>query len=219
MYLVVELISLAGFIGLDGELDVCELAASAGLAHIPGVHRRRAGYGLLVGDLRLADVGLHLELAQQPVNYYFQMELAHTGDYRLARLLIRVGLEGGVLLSQLGEGHGHLLLAGLGLGLDGHADDRLGEFHSLQDDLPLVVGQGVARSRILEAHGRGDVAGIGRLQVLSVVGVHQQYPAEALSLPLGGVHHGLPRVHLAGIHAEEGQLAHVGVSHYLECKC
>jgi hypothetical protein len=91
--------------------------------------------GLLVGDLGLADVGLDLELAQQPVHDYLQMKLAHAGDDGLAGLFVGVGLEGGILLGELLKGDAHLLLAGLGLGLDGHADDGLREFHGFEHDL------------------------------------------------------------------------------------
>ena len=50
-------------------------------------------------------------------------------DDGLAGLLVGIGPEGGVLLSQLGQRDAHLLLAGLGLGLNGHTDNGLGELH------------------------------------------------------------------------------------------
>ena len=78
-----------------------KLALAAGLADIPGVDRCRLRHSLLIGYLRLADVGLDLELPEKSVHYYLQMQLAHTGNNGLTRLLIRIGLESRVLLSQL----------------------------------------------------------------------------------------------------------------------
>ena len=80
----------------------------------------------------------------------------------------------------------------------------------------LVVRQGIARCRILQAHRGGDIAGIGRLQILAVICMHEQYSAHALTLALGHVYDRLAGVHRAGIHTEERELAHVGVGHYLE---
>ena len=211
-----ELIALAGLVGLNGELDVRELAAAAGLAHEARVDGGGLGDGFLVGDLGLADVRLDLELAQQPVDDNLEVQLAHAGDDGLARLLVGIGLEGRVLLGELREGDGHLLLAGLGLRLYGDADNRLGELHVLEHYLVLVVAERVAGGGVLQADGRGDVAGVRRLKVLAVVGVHQQDAAETLALALGGVYDGLARVDRAGIDAEEGELADIGVGHNLE---
>ena len=90
-----------------------------------------------VGDLRLADGGFHLEFAQHAVDDDLQMQLAHAGDDGLPGFLIGIGLECRIFFGKLDERHGHLFLAGLGLGLDGHPDDRLGELHGFQDDRML----------------------------------------------------------------------------------
>ena len=46
--------------------------------------------GLPVGDLRLADVGLDLELATHAVDEDVEVELAHAADDGLAGLLVQV---------------------------------------------------------------------------------------------------------------------------------
>ena len=101
--LVDELVALAGFVGFHHELDVCKLAFAAGLARVARVHRSGLGDGLLVGNLRSADIRLDAELAQKAIDDDLQMELAHAGDDGLARFLVRVGLEGGVFLGKLAE--------------------------------------------------------------------------------------------------------------------
>ena len=60
-----ELVTLAGLVGLDRELDVCKLAFAAGLARVARVHRSGLGDGLLIGNLRSADIRLDAELAQK----------------------------------------------------------------------------------------------------------------------------------------------------------
>ena len=62
------------------------------------------------------------------------MQLAHAGDDRLAGLVVGADLEGRVLLGQRAERLAELVLVGLGLGLDGHRDHRLGELHALEHD-------------------------------------------------------------------------------------
>ena len=144
------------------------------------------------------------------------MQLAHAGDDGLPRLRVGVGLEGGVLLRQLHQAQGHFLLSGLGLGLDGHADDRLRELHGLQNDGVLFVAEGVAGGGAFQAHGGLDVPGENLLDVLPVVGVHLQDAAHALPDALGAVQNRGPGGEASGIDPEETQPSHVGVRHNLE---
>ena len=85
-------------------------------------------------------------------------------------ILIGVGLERGVLLSQLHQRKAHLLLTGLGLGLDGNADNGLGEVHGLQNHRSLLIAQRIAGGGILQAHGSGDIAGPDLFDVLTEIG-------------------------------------------------
>ena len=210
-----ELVSLAG-IGLDLEFDMGELALAAGLAHIAGVRRRRLLDGLLVRDLGLAHVCLHLELAEQTVHDDLQVKLSHARDDRLARLLVRVGLEGGILLAELREGDGHFLLAGLGLGLDGHTDDRLGKFHGFEHQGVLVVGERIAGAGVFQPHHGGDLAGVHRVDIFAVIGVHVQQPAKPLALSASEVHGGLTGLDAAGVDSHEREPSHEGIGHDLE---
>ena len=193
-----------------------ELALAARLTGIPGLNRCGTLNGLLIGHLGLAHVGLDLELPQESVHDDLQMKLTHAGDDGLARLLIRIGLEGGVFLCQLLQGDAHLLLTGLGLGLDGHTNDRLGELHGLQHDGVLLITESVTGGGVLQTHRRGDIAGPDLADLLSVVGMHLQEAGDPLSLAPGGVERGLAALHGAGVNADEAQLAYEGVGHDLE---
>ena len=109
------------------------------------------------------------------------MQLAHALEDGLADLLVGRDAERRVLGGQLGQRHAQLLLVGLGLRLDRDLDDRIGEFHLLEDHRLLRIAQRVAGAGVLEAGERDDVAGVGFLDVLAVVGMHQQHAADALA--------------------------------------
>ena len=78
------------------------------------------------------------------------------------------------------QGHAHLFLIGLGLGLDRLLDDRIGKLHALQDHRIVGIAERFARRRVFQARQGDDVAGIGFLDVFARVGVHQQHAADAL---------------------------------------
>ena len=134
--LVDELVATAGAGGLEVDRDLGELARAAGLLLVGvGVLGDGLGDRLAVGHLRLADGGVHLELAEHAVDDHLEVELAHPGDDGLAGLLVGADLEGRVLLGQAEEGLAHLVLVDLGLGLHRDVDDGLGELEVLEHDL------------------------------------------------------------------------------------
>ena len=175
----------------------------------------RLGDRLAVGHLRLADGGVDAELAQHAVDQHLEVQLAHAGDDGLAGLLVGADPERRVLLGQRVERLAQLVLVGLGLRLDGHVDDRLGELHALEHDRVGPVAQRVAGGGLLEAEPGHDVAGHGHVEVLALVGVHQQDAPEALLAVLGRVVDLVALVDRARVDAEVGELAE-RVGHDLE---
>ena len=102
--LVLELVAVARLLRNDVDDDVAVLAAATGLAgelHVDVVDALAGG--LAVRDLRLADVRLDLELAQQAVDDDLEVQLAHAGDDRLAGLRVGADAERRVLLGELGQ--------------------------------------------------------------------------------------------------------------------
>ncbi len=193
------------------------LAAAAGLAHVPVLDLlHRLADGLPVGDLGLAHVGVNPELAQHAVHQHFEVELAHAADDCLARLLVGVDLEGGVLLRQCLQGTRELVLVGLRLRLYGDVDDGLGEVQRLQDDGVARVAQGIAGGRLLQPHQGDDVAGVGHVARLAVVGVHLYDAADALFAVTARIEHGVALADHPGVDTGEDELAQVLVSHDLE---
>src|SRR5207302_9640152 len=182
-----ELEAAARLERLDAQHDVAVLPAPARLADELRLVLDRLANGLLVGDLRLADVGVDLELAQQAIDDDLQMELAHARDERLPGLGVGRDAEGRILGGELVERAAEALLVGLGLGLDGDRDDGVRELHALEHDRLRLVAEGVAGGRVAETDRGGDVARVNLLDLLALVGVHLQEPADALLLPLDRV--------------------------------
>ena len=83
--LVDELVAGALLGGLELDDRVAVLALAAGLADEAAVALGGAADGLAIGDLRLADVGGDLELADHPVDEHVEVQLAHAGDEGLGR--------------------------------------------------------------------------------------------------------------------------------------
>ena len=71
----------------------------------------------------------------------------------------------------------------------------------------------------LEADNAADLAGVNLGDFLALVGVHLEQTADALALALRGVEHVAARADVAGVDADEAQLADERVGHDLECKC
>ncbi len=80
----------------------------------------------------------------------------------------------------------------------------------------LLVGQGVTGGGVLEANAGNDVAGGAGVAVDALVGVHLEDAAQTLTGVLVDVVHVAAGLGVAGVHAEVGELADVGVGHDLE---
>ena len=216
---VLELVDLAvrGVQGLEGELDLRELAGAARLLLVRVVDLVDLALdGLTVGHLGLAHVGLDAELAAHAVDEHIEVQLAHAADLGLTGLLVEVDPERRVLGDELLDGGGELLLVALGLRLDGHGDHGLREGHRLEDDRLVRVAQRVTRGGVLEADHGVDVARHDLLDRVLLVGVHLEELADPLLLALGGVEDLRAGLEAAGVHADEGQRAEERVRGDLE---
>mmetsp|Transcript_67250 Transcript_67250/g.146582 ORF Transcript_67250/g.146582 Transcript_67250/m.146582 type:complete len:536 (+) Transcript_67250:681-2288(+) len=177
---------------------------------------RRDGDCLSVGHLRLSHLRVDLELALQTIDDDLKMQLPHALDDGLVPLVIAAETERGILSCKLHQSRVHLVDLRLRLCLTGHLDDRLGEVHLLQHDLIIHGAQGVSRGRVLEPDDRNDVTCARGLDLLTGVGVHEHHASKTLLRLRARVVEGVSRLHHAGVDAEEGQGAHVGVVGNLE---
>ena len=144
------------------------------------------------------------------------MQFTHARDAGLAALLVRVDAEGGVFLGQSLQRDAEFVLVGLRLGLNSHFDDRLGEHDRLEHDRVIRIAQGVAGEGFLQAHSRGDVAGIYDIHFFAVIGMHLKDAADPLLLALGPVQNVRACLQVARIDPEVGELSNVRICGDLE---
>src|SRR5437660_564661 len=117
--------------------------------------RRRKKWATSWATCRRAYVRFHAELAIHAIDDDLQVQLAHPGDDGLAGFLVGAHAERRVLLREAVERHAHLLLIGLGLGLDCHVDHRFREHHLLEDDDLVRIAQGFTGGDVLQAYRSG----------------------------------------------------------------
>src|SRR5699024_2219454 len=164
----------------------------------------------------LADVGIHIEFAAQAVDEDLEVEFAHAGNDGLAGLFITAHSKGRVFLGQTRQRDTHFFLVGLGLGLDGLRNDRLGELHALKKNVRIQIAKGFTRCDVFQTHDGSNIACVDFLDLVAAVGVHLQNATNAFALALGRVVHGVARTEHTGINPHKRELTDVGVGHQLE---
>jgi len=103
-------------------LALGELAVAAGLLLVAGGDLDRPGDRLAVGNLGRLQRHVHLVAAAQPRHGDLDVELAGAGDELLLGLRVAAEAQRRVLLLELGEALGDLVLVALRLGRDGERD-------------------------------------------------------------------------------------------------
>ena len=177
---------------------------------------RRAPDGLAIGDLRLADVGGDLELADHPVDEHVEVQLAHAGDEGLGRLRVGVDAEGRILLGRRWRASASLSWSAFVFGSILTSMTGSGKVIDSRITGWLRIGQGVTGEGVLEPDGRGDVAGVDGVDLFAVVGVHLEDAADPLLLALGRVEDVRAGLERARVDPEEGELADERVGGDLE---
>jgi hypothetical protein len=81
-----------------------------------------------------------------------------------------------------------------------------------------MIAQRLARGHVFQAHAGGNVTGQDFLDLLALVRMHLQDPADALFLAANRVVDRVAALEHARIHPHERELAHVRVGHQLECQ-
>ena len=211
-HLADELDAAVALAGLHDELDVAILPATAGLLdELPG-GLGLARDGLLIGHLRPARLGPHLELALQPVEDNLQVQLPHAGDDRLRRFLVVGHAERRVLVLQDAETQGQPVLIHGGLWLNGQRDHRVREVHEFQDHQLVLVAHRLARLGVVQPDGRRDVARRHLLNDLLLVRMQPDELPHPVPLPAVGVVHVAASGEPPGVDPDEVQLPHERVA-------
>ncbi|EAQ30599.1 hypothetical protein NAP1_07465 [Erythrobacter sp. NAP1] len=215
--LVFEDDALAAFTGGDDNLGFTELTRTTRLLLVGVGELDFAGERFAVCHLRRTDVCFDLELALHTIDENVEVKLAHALDDRLTAFVVGRHAEAGILGSQAVERNAHLFLVGLGLGFHRQFDNRIGEFHALEDDRCGRRTKGITGGGFLQACDCNDVASERFINVFTLVGVHQQHTADLFLLVLHRVQD-RALFELARIDAREGERADERVVHDLECE-
>ena len=195
------------------------LSTTAGLFRIFVFLIDRLRKTLFVSNLRCTHISLYLVLTKQTVNDDLQMQLTHTCDDGLTRLVIRVCTERRIFFSKFCQSFTHLTLTSLGLRLDRQFDNRLWEFHGFQNNRMLLITNSITGCSDLKPYCRSNITGIYFIQLCSLVGMHLQDTSHTLFLVLCRIQHIGTGVDRSGIHTEECQFADKRIGHDLECQC
>src|SRR3989449_10466041 len=152
--------------GLDAEPDVAVLAAPARLLLVLALALGAALDRLLVRDAWGQEVDVHVVLALHALDDHLDVEAANARDEELLGLGVVMVVDRRILLGNPRERVRDLVLVAARLGLDRERDGRLRERDPRQLERLRLVGERVARERLLELLGDADLAGPERLDVL-----------------------------------------------------
>ena len=216
--LVDELEALAGFLRFELEAHMSVLTATTGLLDVLVLVLDRSRDRLAVSNLRSAHVASDVEFAFQTVNDNFEVKLTHTGDDRLARLLIVGNDEGRVFHRESVESGTELFVVLTGLGLHRNRDNRSREVDGLESDRMLGIAERVTRAGLRETDASHDVASLSLVKSLLLVGVHAEETGDALLLIDRGVEQFAAELERTRVDTHERDLAHGLVGHDLERK-
>ena len=144
------------------------------------------------------------------------MQLALRGNDGLVQLAVDAGLERRVLLVQRGEAGGELVLVAARVELERRLGVGLGIFDLGQHDDVPGVAQRVAGVGVPEFHGGADVAGGEHVDGGAGLAVETEELADALGDPAVAVVEIHAGVHVAGIDAENREVAAQRVRQRLE---
>src|SRR3989338_380406 len=86
-----------------------------------------------ISNLWLADVGFNGKFTLHTINNYLKVKLAHSGDNRLASLVVQSNAKCWVFFGQSLQGSAHLFLVGLGFGFNSNTYWRFRKGYTLQN--------------------------------------------------------------------------------------
>ena len=202
--------------GLHLDLDVGELAVTAGLLDQAPDAVHGPGDRLAVGHLWRADVGLNLELALEPVDDDLEVQLAHAGEHGLAGLYVLAHAQGRILLYEAVQRCAYPGLVAARGRRDGQLDHRRREGDALEHDGAGRIGEGLSGRGDVEAQHGADVTGPDLFDLFTVVGVHADQTPDALVVSSARVDEHLPAADDATVDADVGQAPDVRVGGDLE---
>ena len=144
------------------------------------------------------------------------MKLAHTSNDGLAGFFIGVSFERWIFFSKLLKRDGHFFLRRFGFWFDSNRDNRLWEFHLLEDDRICLVAESIPCASILQPNSCCDITSVNAIHFFTLISVHKQDAADALALAFRRVVNIATRFQYTRVYAEIAQFSNIRVSHDLE---
>src|SRR5207244_6537519 len=135
-----------------------------------------------------------------------EVQFAHTGNQRLARIRVGVNLERRIFLRQFAQSRTHLLLVRFRLGLDGNRNDGSWKVHGFEHDRIAFDTDRVAGRDALQTDSRRNVAGAHLADLFALVGVHFEQPPDALAAVPARVINGVAVVDGHRYNRDDGRL-------------
>ena len=192
------------------------LTATAGLTHELHVRLSRTAQRFTVRNLRRTRVRLDFELAHQTIQNDLEVQLTHTGDDRLTRLLVRTNLESRVLFRQRDQTLGKLVAIARRFRLNRNRNHRLGERHRLEHNRLLLEADRITGGHVLQPDRSRDVAGEDLLLLNPLVCVHLEQTPETLTLVRARIVNAHPLRSHSGVNTEVVKFTDKRVGHDLE---
>ena len=176
---------------------------------------RLLGRRLPIRDLRAPDGARDPVVLLNPVDQNLQVQFPHSRNDGLFGFPVHRHHESRILLGQLRQRMGQLVLVGTRPGLDADRNHRRGKLDRLQLHGMVRIAERVARERMPESDQCADVAGPERLPSFRAVRMHlENAPDPLASIPVR-VQHVRPRPEGAGVDPDIDKFV-VAVAHHLE---
>ncbi|EHP84112.1 hypothetical protein GeomeDRAFT_3259 [Geobacter metallireducens RCH3] len=211
-----KLVSLAGLLRLHLDPDMAILTTTPGLTHKFTLDLDLFGHSFTIGNLRLTNISLYLELSHETVNNNFKMKLTHARDNSLTSFLISPNTERRVFTGKLLKTDAKLLLIGLGLRLNSNRNNRLRELDGLKNYRRVLRTEGITSRSVLKTYSGSYVTSKNFLYFFTLVCVHLQKSTDTLFFTLCGVIYVRSRIKDPRINPNKAELTDKGVSHNLE---
>ncbi len=204
-------------IRLEANPHIAELAAAAGLLLVAALLLDGFADLFPIGNPGGLQLRLHIEPAFKLTHQDVNLHIAGAGQHHLMGLGVIGNGKGGILLVQLVQALGNLVLLPAGLGHNGHGIAGLREGDALQRNHLPGIAEGIAGLDPFHLADGADVAAAQLLDLHGLLAPHHVQAAQLLAGAGAAVHHGQIRPDFPGQHLDKGVLA-VLVGNRLEHK-
>ena len=216
--LVFEDEALSPLQGAELDINVAVLAVAAGLLFVLALRLGRLADRFAIRDLRHAGLQVDAEAILQLGENDVEMKIAHAGKDVVVRFRVLFEADGGIFFGDAAHRRSQLVLVGPTLGIDGDRIHRTREFDGRIEHGAAGLAHRVAGPGALQLGNGDDHAGRDFFDVDAVLALHDLEGADALLLAGADVENRFVGGQFAGIDADIGKFAHVGIDQDFEAQ-